>query len=61
VGRVLVGKLEVKTTLERPRLRCETNIQIGLKDIEQDGVESITLAHDRDELCAVVNTVTNFV
>jgi hypothetical protein len=37
--RVLVGKPEVKTTLERTRSRGETNIKIGLKDIELDGVD----------------------
>jgi hypothetical protein len=28
--RVLVGKLEVKRTLSRPKIRCDTNIKIGL-------------------------------
>jgi hypothetical protein len=37
--RVLVGKIEVKRTLSRPRLRCDANIKIGLTDIEKDGVD----------------------
>jgi len=37
--RDLVGKLEVKRTLSRPRFRCDTNIKIGLTGIEKDGVD----------------------
>jgi hypothetical protein len=31
---VLVGKPELKGTLSRPRIRGDTNIKIGLTDIE---------------------------
>jgi hypothetical protein len=57
--RVLAGKLEVKRTFSRPRLRCHTNVKIGLTDIEKDGVDWNASAYDKFR--AVVNTVMNFV
>jgi hypothetical protein len=57
--RVLVGKLEGKRPLERPRRRGEDNIRMDLREIEWGGMDWIDLAQDRDQWRAVVNTVMN--
>jgi hypothetical protein len=44
----LVGKLEGKRSLERPRHRCEDGMKIDLKEIGWRGVDWIHLAQDRD-------------
>jgi len=43
--RVLVGKPEGKTSLERPRLRWEDNIKKDLKEMGCWGMDWIELAH----------------
>jgi hypothetical protein len=47
--RILVGKLEGKRPLGRPRLRWVDNIKINLRETGWDGVDWIDLAQDRDQ------------
>jgi hypothetical protein len=56
---VLVGRLEGKRPLGRPRHRREGNIKIYLREIEIDGANWIRLAQDRVQWRAFVNTVMN--
>ena len=46
--RVLVGKLEGKRPLRRPRLRWEDNIKMNLQEVVYGSVDWVELAHDRD-------------
>ena len=48
VSRVLVGKLEGKTPLGRPRPRYEDNIKMYLQEVGCKGMDFIDLAQDRD-------------
>jgi hypothetical protein len=57
--RVLVGKLEGRRPLGRPRRRSVDNIKIYLREIGWDGVDWIDLAEDRNQWRALVNTVMN--
>ena len=59
VYRVLVGKPEGKTPLERPRCRWEDNIKMGLQEMGYGGMDWIELAEDRDSWRAFVNAVMN--
>jgi hypothetical protein len=60
VFRVLVGKPEGKSSLERQRRRWEDGIRMDLREIGWGGgVEWIHLAQDRDRWRAVVNAVMN--
>jgi len=52
VYRDLVGKLEGKRILGRPRRRWEDNIRMGLQEV---GCEGMELAQDRDRWRALVN------
>jgi hypothetical protein len=45
--RILVGRLEVRRPLGRPRHRWEDNIQIGLQEEGWEGMDWIDLAQDR--------------
>jgi hypothetical protein len=49
MGKLLVGKPEVKRPLGRPRCRWEDNIKIGL-----GGMDWIELTQDRDQWKALV-------
>jgi hypothetical protein len=57
VYKVLVGKLEGRRPLGKPRSRWEDGIGIDLKrtDWGAMGIECIHLAQDRDKLWALVN------
>jgi len=44
--------------LGRPRLRCEDNIRMDLKEIWRESVDLMHLTQDRDQWRALVNTVT---
>jgi hypothetical protein len=57
--RMLVGKLEGKRPLGRPRCRWVDNIKIDLGEIGWDDVDWIGLAQDRDQCWALVNAVMN--
>ena len=46
--RILFGKSETKRLLARPKLRVEDNINIYLEEIQQEVVDWINLALDRD-------------
>ena len=59
VYRVLVGKPEGKTPLERPRCRWEDNIKMGLQAVGCGGMDWFELAQDRDGWCALMNVVMN--
>jgi hypothetical protein len=56
---VLVGELEGKRSLGRPRRRLKDNIEMDVKEICWEGVDYIDVALDRDWLRAVVNAVMN--
>jgi hypothetical protein len=58
--RVLVGKLEGKRPLGRPRRRWEDNIKIDLQEVRCGGTDWFDLAQDRDRWRALVNAVMNF-
>ena len=57
--RVLVGKLETKKPLERPRRRWEDNIRMDLREVGCDPGELIVLAEDRDQWRVYVRAVIN--
>jgi hypothetical protein len=59
VCRVLVGRPEVKSPLERPRCRWEDNIKIDLQEVGCGGMDWTQLAQDRDRWWAVVSVVMN--
>jgi hypothetical protein len=59
VHRVLMGKLEGKRPLGRPRHRWEDGIRMDLREIGWRSVDWIQLAQDRDWWRALVNTVMN--
>jgi len=46
--RVLVGKLEGRRPLGRPRHRWEDNIKMNLEEVVCGGMDWIELAEDRD-------------
>ena len=58
--RVLMGKLEERRPLERPRRRCEDNIKVNLREVGWGNIDWISLAQGRDRWRAVVNAVMNF-
>ena len=59
VHRVLVGKLEGKSPLGRPRRRWKNNIEMDLQELGVGG-DWMELAQDRDRWRALVNMVLNF-
>jgi hypothetical protein len=59
VYRVVVGKLEGKRSLGRPRRRWEDNIKRHLRETGIDGANWIRLAQDRVQWWAFMNTVMN--
>ena len=60
VHRVLVGKLEGKRPLGRPRRRWEDNIKMDLQEVGGGGGDWMELAQDRDRWRALVSAVMNF-
>ena len=56
---VLVGKLEGKRTLGRPRCRWEDNIEMDLQEVGTVGMDLIELVQVWDSLRALVNMVMN--
>jgi hypothetical protein len=55
----LVGKLEGKRPLGRPRRRWEDNIKMVLQEVGCGGIDWIDLTQDRDRWQGLVNTVMN--
>jgi len=55
--RVLVGKLEWKRPLGRPRHRWEDNIKMDLQEVRCGGMDWIEVAQDRDRWRALVTAV----
>ena len=60
VYRVLVGELEGKRSLGRPRRRWDDNIKMNIQKVERGGMDWINLAQDKDGWRAVVNAVMIF-
>jgi hypothetical protein len=58
--RILVGKLEGKRPIGRPRRRWVDNIEINLREIGWGGMDWIDLAQNMEQWMAFVNTVMNF-
>ena len=59
VHRVLVGKLEGKRPLGRPRRRWEDNIKMDLQEVGRVFGDWMELAQDRDRWRALVSMVRN--
>ena len=59
VYRVLVGKLEGKGPLGRPRRRWEDNIKMVLQEVGGSCEDWVELAQGRDRWRALVSTVMN--
>jgi len=57
VYRVLVGKLEGRRPLKRPRCRWVGNIRMDLQEVECGYMDWIGLAQDRDRWRTLVSTV----
>jgi hypothetical protein len=57
--RLLVGTLEGKRPLGRPRRRWVDNIRMDLGEVEWGDVDRIGLAQDRNRWKALVNSVLN--
>jgi len=55
--RVLVGELEGKRPLGRPKRRWEDNIKMGLQELGCVVMDWIELAQDREKWRALVNAV----
>jgi hypothetical protein len=54
---VLVGKLEGKRLLGRPRLRWEDNIKMDVQEVGGGRGDWMELVQDRDSWRALVSTV----
>jgi hypothetical protein len=57
VYRVLVGKLEGKRTLGRPRRSWEDNIKMNIREVGCGIMDWIQLAQNRDRWRALVNAL----
>jgi hypothetical protein len=57
--RVLVGKLQSKRQLRRPRSRWEDNNKMHLQEVGCGGMDWIELVRDRDNWRELVNAVIN--
>ena len=55
----LLGKLEGKRPLGRPRRRWEDNIKMDVQEVGCGGMDWIELAQDRERWRALVNAVMN--
>jgi hypothetical protein len=57
--RGLVGRLERKKPLGRPRGRCEENTGMDLKGVRSRSMDWIAVAEDKDRWRALLSTVMN--
>jgi hypothetical protein len=57
--RILVGRLEGRRPLGRPRRRWEDNIKMDIREVGWEDMNWIELAQDRDRWRALVNGVMN--
>jgi hypothetical protein len=57
--RILVGRPGGRRLLGRARHRWVDNIKMDIREIGWDGMDWISLAEDRDQWRALVNTVMN--
>jgi hypothetical protein len=55
----LAGKHKRKKPLGKHSCRGKDNVKMRLKEMGWEGVDYIHLGHDRDQLPALVNKVTN--
>jgi len=55
----VVGNLEGKRPLGRPRHRWEDNIKMDLQEVGTEGMDWIDVAQDTDRWWVLVNAVTN--
>ena len=60
VHKVLVGKVEGKRPLGRPRRRWEDNIKMYFQKVGRGCGDRMELAQDRDSWRELVSTVMNF-
>jgi hypothetical protein len=59
IYRILVGKLEGKARLKRPRNRREDNIKINLQEVGCGSLDWIEMAQDRSKFWALVSEAMN--
>jgi hypothetical protein len=59
VSRVLVGRLEGRRPLGKPRHRWEDNIRMDFREVGCGCVDWMELAQDRDRWRALVSVVMN--
>jgi len=57
--KILVGKLEGKRPVRRPRDRYEDNIKMDFRQIRCDSIDYIHLPQDTVQLQALVNVAMN--
>jgi hypothetical protein len=57
--RILVGELEEKRPLRRPRRRWKDNVKLHLREIGWKGVDWMHLAQDKDQCRALVYMIMN--
>jgi hypothetical protein len=57
--RVLVGRPDGKSPIERPRLKWEDNIKVVFQEVGWGSMDWIDLAYDRDRWLALFNAVVN--
>ena len=60
VYRALLGKLEGRKPLGRPRRRWEDNIKIDIQEVGCVDMDWIELVQDRDRWRALVNAIMYF-
>jgi len=60
VNRVVVGKLEGKRPLGRPRRRWENNIKTNIQEVGGGCGDRMELAQNRDRWRALMGVVMNF-
>jgi hypothetical protein len=58
--RILVGNLEGRRALDKPKRRRVDNIKMDLRETGWGGMDWIDLAADRDQWRALVNAVMHF-